>query len=111
MTDDLEPEDWFVLEMHQFGNGGVINSTDLAQKLAELVLEDIEGADEVKRARPWTVVDLGKVWHVKANPEAKGKDKHTAAWAIKIQKRDAKVLWFGRTQRHPVTPDMLKPPG
>lgn len=97
--------------------GGVIHSPDLARKMAEMVLEDMEGAAEVMRSRPFSVEDLGDAWHVKANPEATGKNKGEGdwkiietPWKIILRKPDAQVLALGRSQLETLPKSLLEAP-
>jgi hypothetical protein len=96
--------------LNAYPRGGVIYSAKLAVKLAELVLEDVEGAFAVERSRPFSAEDLGEAWHVRANPAATGEEGETP-WEIIIQKLDAKILVFGRSKPMTITKEMLQPGG
>jgi hypothetical protein len=103
--------DGALLLLNEINRGGVINSPDLARKMAELIQEDTEGSAAVERSRPYSVEDVGTAWHVKANPTAIGDWEDESPWEIIIQKRDARVLSLGRSIRPKLSLSSLLRPG
>lgn len=91
--------------------GGVINSADLAIRMAELILEGMEGPDSVARSRPFSVEDTGEIWHVWGCPESahEEEDGRVAPWSVRISKFNAAVTWLGRLKRMKISKEMLRP--
>lgn len=73
-------------------NGGVVNNQELAIGIAELVVSNVYGQEELERQRPLTALDQSDRWLVEGsyNLERRGGD--VGPLKMWISKSDAQIL-------------------
>ncbi len=110
MIYDYDSAGALALMIHARG-GGVVNSAALAIRMAELILEGMEGPESVARSRPFSAEDTGKIWHVRGCPESAQEDEDGTVlpWSIRIARFNAAVTWLGRRRTMKITKEMLRP--
>ena len=72
--------------------GGVVNNTEIAIGIAELVIENVYGEDEVKRQRPFEAFDETDRWRIEGSYNRDRKIEGHGPIEIWIRKRDAKII-------------------
>jgi hypothetical protein len=111
MPSDPEKSGDTILFLHQALNGGIINSADLARRMAELIFGAMEPDSALADHQPFAIEDQGDAWRVTTNPAAPPPRERLTPWEIIIKKRDARIVTLGRKERWPITPEMLRPTG
>jgi len=100
-----------MLFMTKLARGGVVFSSDLAVKLAELLCEAHYGADELARQGPFSVTDKDTYWRVEGNWNHDGKIDGLGALFVSIEKYDGRVTDFGQLfpyHAHPSVVPLIK---
>jgi len=108
MTKDSEiPSDEGLLFFTKAIHGGLVFSSDLAEKIAELLFEAHYGKEELARQRPLLVTDRDTYW----NWNREGKINGRAELFISIEKYNGRVTDFGgyvRFHPHPSVVPILQ---
>jgi hypothetical protein len=92
------------LIMTQATRGGVVFSSELAIKLAEMLCEAHYGADDLARQRPLSAVDKDTHWRVEGSWNRNREIDGPGAFFVSIEKYDGRVIDFGEWfcyQPHP----------
>jgi len=109
MSDDAEspfavPSGKGMLFMTNIARGGVVFSSELAQRLAETLCEAHYGNEGLARQKPLIVTDKGTYWRVEGSWNRDGKIEGPGAFFVSIEKYDGRVTDFGalyRIHAHP----------
>jgi NTF2 fold immunity protein len=91
--------------------GGIVFSSDLAQKVAELLCEAHYGAEELARQRPFSATDKETYWRVEGSWNRDGKSEGAGAFFVSIDKYDGRVTDFGQWfpyRAHPSVVPIIK---
>jgi hypothetical protein len=96
-----------MLFLTNIARGGVVFSSDLAQRIAELLCEAHYGNKELARQRPFSVTDKDTYWRVEGNWNRDGEIEGTGTFFVSIEKYDARVTDFG-ILFHPAVVPLLK---
>ncbi|HUK06894.1 MAG TPA: NTF2 fold immunity protein [Stellaceae bacterium] len=112
MTKDSEtPSDEGLLFFTKAIHGGLVFSSDLAEKIAELLFEAHYGKEELARQRPLLVRDKDTYWRIEGSWNREGKINGRAELFVSIDKYNGRVTNFGgyaRLQPHPSVVPILQ---
>jgi hypothetical protein len=100
-----------MLFMTKLARGGVVFSSDLAVKLAELLCETHYGEEELARQKPFSVTDKDTYWRVEGSWNRDGKIDGPGAFFVSIEKYDGRVTDFGQLfpyHAHPSVVPLIK---
>jgi hypothetical protein len=79
--------------------GGLINSADMALKLAELIFENRMEKSDVELQYPFRVTDQGDSWLVQGSLNIERLVVGPGAVRVVIRKRDAKIMSFSQDRK------------
>lgn len=96
-----------MLFMAKMTRGGIVFSSDLAQKLAELLCEAHYGAEEVARQRPFSATDKETYWRVEGSWNRDGKSEGPGVFFVSIDKADGRVTDFGQSFPYRTHPSVV----
>ena len=96
-----------MLFMTKMTRGGIVFSSDLAQKFAELLCEAHYGVQELARQKPLSVTDKETYWRVEGSWNRDGKSEGPGAFFISIDKYDGRVTDFGQSLRYRAHPSVV----
>lgn len=85
-----DQESYFLI--FQEMQGGVVNNPKIAIGIAELVISNIYGDDEVRLQRPFDAIDESDRWRVEGSYNQDKKIEGHGPVRIWIRKRDAKII-------------------
>lgn len=88
MSDDQDSYFLIFQEMQ----GGVVNNTKIAIGIAELVIENVYGVDEVTRQKSFEAFDETDRWRIAGSYNRDRKIEGHGPIEIWIRKRDAKII-------------------
>ncbi len=94
MTEDQEG---FGVYLLYAVNGGVVAKSELALKIAELLVEYNLGPETLAEQRPLTIDDAGDHWVILGNV--------TPKVIVRISKRDGRIMDFHQNVPLPIPPD------
>jgi len=94
MTEDQEG---FGVYLRYAVSGGVVAKSELALKIAELLVEYDLGSETLTEQRPLTVDDAGDHWVILGSV--------TPKVIVRISKRDGRILDFHQGAPLPIPPD------
>jgi hypothetical protein len=98
-------EDKTTMLLHSALNRGVVNNADLALKIAELLVANAYGPEQLERQRPLSVEEQDDAWVVTGNYN---KDRKIEGWGparVAIKKRDAQITDLEVPYILPVPPE------
>jgi hypothetical protein len=96
-----------MLFMTQIARGGVVFSSDLAAKLAELLCQAHFGDEELIRQQPLSVSDRDSYWRVEGSFNRDGKVEGPGVFFVSVSKRDGRVTDFGRLYPYHAHPSVV----
>ena len=80
------------LNLNEMLNGGLVTEPSSARAIAEVIVADAYGADELERQRPLVVVEEDDRWHVAGSFNERRQCDQRGPVSLWIRKRDAAVL-------------------
>ena len=112
MSDDSSkhfavPSGETMLFMTKMTRGGVVFSSDIARKIAELLCEAHYGGEELERQKPLSVTDNETHWRVEGSWNRDGKSKGPGAFFVSIDKYDGRVTDFGQLYPYRAHPSVV----
>jgi NTF2 fold immunity protein of polymorphic toxin system component len=96
-----------MLFMTKMIRGGIVFSSDLAQKLAEVLCEAHYGERQLVRQKPLSVTDKDTFWRVEGNWNRDGKLDGPGAFFVSIDKYDGRVTDFGQLYPYRAHPSVV----
>jgi len=96
-----------MLFMTKMTRGGVVFSSGVAQKIAELLCEAHYGAQELARQKPFSVTDKETYWRVEGSWNRDGKSEGLGAFFVSIDKYDGRVSDFGQLYPYRAHPSVV----
>jgi len=102
------PFDKTIIALHGAASGGIINNAEIAIKIAELILENNQGREELELQKPLIAEDRGDGWFVHGSYNHDKKKMGKASWHIYIRKSDAQVTSMFHDYRFPDPPEDVK---
>lgn len=73
-------------------NGGVVNNPELARKIAELIVENAYGSEELKLQTPLRVTEMDDCWYIIGSRNINNDKDTSGNIVVVINKRDGKIL-------------------
>jgi hypothetical protein len=87
--------------------GPLLNSEEMAQTFAALILQRLYGGDELaKQQQPLRVTDKGEAWVVMGSYQEPGMPPDTGAWYLRVRKSDCRVEEFGHYERRELSEEV-----
>jgi NTF2 fold immunity protein len=96
-----------MLFMTKMTRGGIVFSSELAQKLAELLCEAHYGQEELARQKPFSVSENETYWRVEGGWNRDGNLDGPGAFFISIEKYDGRVTDFGKLLPYHAHPSVV----
>lgn len=96
-----------MLLMTKMTRGGVVFSSDLAVKLAEVLCDAHYGEAELARQKPFIVTDNDTYWRVEGRLNCDGAIDGPGAFFVSIGKYDGRVTDFGRLLPYHAHPSVV----
>src|SRR5579883_1058047 len=96
-----------MLFMTKMTRGGIVFSSDLAQKVAELLCEAHYGPQELARQKPLSVTDKETYWRVEGSWNRDGKVEGPGAFFVSIDKYDGRATDFGQSLPYRAHPSVV----
>ena len=112
MSDDSNkhfavPSGETMLFMTKMIRGGIVFSSDLAQKLAEVLCEAHYGERQLSRQKPFSITDKDTYWRVEGSWNRDGKSEGPGAFFVSIDKYDGRVTDFGQLYPYRAHPSVI----
>lgn len=88
----VHPADGGTVMLHELLKGGLVNNPEIATRIAELVIANAYGQEQLDKQRPLTATEQDDRWLIEGSYNRERAQEGPGAARISISKRDAQIL-------------------
>ena len=78
--------------LQQMIHGGIINNSDIARKIAEILIVALYGEDELARQEPLEITDQDGLWVIQGSHNKDRKNEGAGSFHVELRRRDCQVM-------------------